>query len=89
MSEVLGDEQKVRERVQSFEVGQDQLQGSNIGDVAKKLAGAIILQALFHRSTVRNECNCSSAGAMVESRGVDRSVKSNDLKHFVKKPRYV
>jgi hypothetical protein len=84
MSEVLGDEQKVRECVQSFEVGQDQLQGSNIGDVAKKLAGAIILQALF-RPTVRNECNCSSAGAMVESCGVDRSVKSNDLKHFVKK----
>jgi hypothetical protein len=44
----------------------NQLQGSNIRDVAKKLAGAIILQVLFWL-TVSNECNCSSAGAMVES----------------------
>jgi hypothetical protein len=43
-----------------------------------KLAGAIILQVLF-RSTAGNECNCSSAEAMVESGGVDRSTKSNDL----------
>jgi hypothetical protein len=44
----------------------------------KKLVGAIILQVLF-LLMVSNECNCSSAGAMVESGGVDRSIKSNDL----------
>ena len=44
----------------------NQLQGSYIRGVAKKLVGAIILQVLFWL-TVSNECNCSSAGAMVES----------------------